>query len=569
MIRSRFFEANSAAKYDKVNLNAATDAPLKATLLKLTLVFTLVTPAAVHAENLLETYELALKNDATWAANRSKYRADKESVNQARSGLLPRAALTAGYAQTEYEGNSLNTEGLFSESDVSRCNEFNAAVQGLGPGQGLGDISDVASSFGGCAGILSSLTNINSTTRTQDYSATRYGVNVVQPLFRMDRWYTYKQAKKLQNSSHAELAHAQQELMIRVAEAYFGVLRGQEELRIAQNEEKSIKGQLEGIKERFKLGLMRDTDLFEAQASFDIARAARIRAEGELDNVKESLRSLTHQPSIMVTPLPEDLPITPPQPSDTEEWVNFAQQHNYRVIAGQYAVDSAQANKRSKSSGHLPTVDLYFDHTKNDVGGGFTPSSTSTALGINLNVPLYSGGFVSSQTKQAKYQIDEAKNNLVALRRATAMETRQYHRRVNMDVAAINAHERAIRSNNSSLESMRLGYDEGVRSLTDVMATQRRVFAAKRDFANARFDYILNTLRLKKAAGLLSAQDLDVLNGWLQNTTLSPTSGSFNLDIEDSDAEKIGPLKPNPRPYKPKPGAKSLMEAIKNWQSED
>lgn len=534
------------------------------------IVLGLAISSGVHAESLMETYELALKNDATWAAKRAKYRADKEGVNQAFSTLLPQANLSASYANQKYNGSTLTTENIFDESDLERCERFSQAANNLGPGQGFNDISSAASTLGGCTNLLSSLSRIGNSKTSQTYTAKRYGINVVQPLLRMDRWHNYRQAEKLQSSSQAELAYEQQNLIVRVAETYFGVLRAQETLRLAVTEENSIKTQLAEIKNRYKLGLLRDTDLFEAQGSFDMARAARIRAEGEVDNIKETLRVLTQQETVLVNPLPAKLPIIPAQPEDPAQWVAFAKQNNYRVVAGKYIVASADSNKRSKKSGHLPTVDFFLDYSKSDVGGGFTPSSDTRAIGINVNVPLYSGGYVSSQTKQANFKLEEAKNNLIAAQRAAAMEASQYHRRISTGVASVNAHKRAIKSNNSAFESIKSGYNEGVRNLTELLTAQRRVFTARKDYIVSRYDYILDTLRLKRAAGLLTVQDLDVLNGWLSNATLSDD----NINSIDVDTE-VDPLTPNDlpvappkEPYKPKrEGAKSLFEAIQNLRN--
>lgn len=542
-----------------------------------TMMFTLVgmTSSPVFAETLMETFELALQNDASWAAQVAKYRGDKESVKQAYSSLLPQANFTAGYAKQKYKGSALNTQNAFNQDDLARCEQFTQAANRLGPGQTLSDINNAATTIGGCTALFTQLANIDSTDSTQTYSATRYGVNVVQPLFRMDRWYTYKQAKKVQNSQQAQLAYEQQNLMIRVAEAYFGILKAQEELRLALEEEKIAKGQLEEIKNRYTLGLMRDTDLFEAQSSVDRARAARIRAEGETDNLKESLRAMTQQSTVLVNPLPDNIAITPAEPADAAQWEQFAMQHNYRVVAARYAVDSAHHQRRSKKSGHLPTVDLYADYSHSDVGGGFTPSSDTASVGINMSLPLYSGGFTSSQSKQANYQVTEAKSNLRAAQRSAATEAKQFHRRIATDVAAVTANQRAIKSSNSAFESIRAGYTEGVRTMSDLINARRRVFAARKDFITSRYDYVLNTLRLKRAAGLLALSDLDVLNSSLQNTQLAPTAAPANL-LEEQGIDEPEPQKssifmapPSTEGYDPEPqreGAKSLFEAIENWR---
>lgn len=521
-----------------------------------------------HAENLIETYQLAIKNDPAWAAKKSKFLSEREGVEQAFGGLLPQANLSFTYAEQEYEGSTVDVDEVFSDNDLDRCSEAADALSNASADDTLEDIAGLPN----CLNLLTSLGEINTSNTTQSYSVQQIGVNVSQPLFRMDRWYKYKQAKKLENSAQADLAFAQQDLIIRVAEAYFGVLKAQEELRIAKTEEKSLKTQLVEIKNRFKLGLVRDTELFEVQASYDIARAVRLKAEGEVDNLKETLRLITSQSTVLVNPLPDDIPVEAPKPFEVEDWVDFAKRNNYQVVAAQFAVDGAADKKREKRSSHLPTVDLFFDYADRDVGGGFTPSSSTQTIGINVNVPLFSGGITSSQEKQAKYQHEEAKSNLILARRNAVMETRQYHRRVMTDVSTVKANQRAVRSNNSAYKSIKNGYQSGLRLLTDLLAAQSRVFSARKELTTSRYDYILNTLRLKRSAGILSPKDLEVLNSWLDNptpNTVSTSDEAVGLDLEEIDGIKLN----NEREIVPMeqakpPGHKSLYDAFKAWRGD-
>ena len=524
-----------------------------------------------HAENLIETYQLAIKNDPAWAAKKSKFLADREGVNQAFGGLLPQFSLGISYAEQEYEGTTLDVDEVFDETTVNRCNSGIDALQQLNPGdpvQGQ-DIIDAAS----CFELLTGFGDLSTTSQTQSYTMEQYSLTATQPLLRMDRWYKYKQAQKLESSAQADLAYAQQELVIRVAEAYFGVLKAQEELRIAKTEEKSLKTQLIEIKNRYKLGLVRDTELFEVQASYDLARAARMKAEGEVDNVKETLRLLTRQETVLVNPLPDDIPVEAPKPLEIEDWVDFAKRNNYRVIAAQFAVDSAADKKREKRAGHLPTADLYFDYSDRDVGGGFTPSSSTQTIGININVPLFSGGITSSQEKQANYQHEEAKSNLILARRNAIMETRQFHRRVMTDVSTVKANQRAVKSNNSAYKSIKNGYESGIRLLTDLISAQSRVYSARKQLTTSRYDYILNTLRLKRAAGILSPKDLEVLNSWLDNPTPNTVSTTdeddAGLGLEEIDGIKLNEERERvPMGEKKDPGHKSLYDAFKAWRGE-
>lgn len=519
--------------------------------------FTLLNSTAGFAENLIETYQLAIKNDPAWAAKKAKFLGEREGVNQAFGSLLPQANLSLTYADQEYDGTTYDFEEILEDIDNRGCFAADPDTNEI----------DLVT------GISCASNSLSNTSTTQSYTMEQYSLSVSQPLFRMDSWYRYRQAQKLENSAQADLAYSQQDLIIRVAEAYFGVLKAQEELRIAKTEEKSLRTQLKEIKNRYKLGLVRDTDLFEVQASYDLARAVRLKAEGEVDNVKETLTLITRQPNMLVNPLPDDIPVEPPKPLEISDWVEFSKRNNYQVIAAQFAVDGAADKKREKRAGHMPTVDLYFDHSQRDVGGGFTPSSTTQTIGINVKVPLFSGGITSSQEKQAKYQHEEAKSNLILARRNAVMETRQYHRRVMTDVSTVKANLRAVKSNNSAYRSIKNGYESGLRILTDLLSAQSRVYSARKELTTSRYDYILNTLRLKQAAGILSPKDLEVLNTWLDNpspNTVSTSDSDVGLELEEIDGIKLNQERgPVPMTKEKKPGHKSLYDAFKAWRGEE
>src|SRR5690606_3119431 len=242
--------------------------------------------------------------------------------------------------------------------------------------------------------------------------------------------------------------------MIRSAEAYFSVLKAQEELRLAQSEEKMLRTQLTEMKNRYRLGPVRDNDAFETQAQYDIASAAVIVAQGQVDGLKENLNLITGQTIDLVSPLPREIPIDPPQPFELSQWEEFATRNNYQLIAAQYLAAAAEKEVSEKKAGHSPSADLFLDYSHNDVGGGFTPSSDTTTIGVRVTVPLYSGGVVTSQAREAQYRNQGAKDDVELAKRNALRETRQYHTGVMADVATVNARLRAVRSNNSALRAI-------------------------------------------------------------------------------------------------------------------
>src|SRR3990167_8810070 len=323
----------------------------------LIIVVFLFAPLSASAENLIEIFSLARKNDAQWASKKQKYLAEREKMEQAFGTLMPTAEATATMAKQMYEGGTTALRG----DDAYQCAIDNGASSDTNLLEGL-TILDA------CQGELVGFRDVS-----EEYDVTQYGVTVVQPLIRMDRWYRYSRAQILDNAGKADLAYAQQELMIRSSEAYFSILKAQEELRLIKVEEKVLRTQLTEVKNRYKLGLMRDTGVFEPQGQYDIAAAAVIVAQAQVDGLKENLVMLTGQEIEMVSPLPKDIPVDPPQPVELREWEEFAKKSNYQLIAAQYVSAATEKEVTEKKSAHAPTADLFLDYRHNDVGGGFTP----------------------------------------------------------------------------------------------------------------------------------------------------------------------------------------------------
>ena len=511
------------------------------------LLFSLSTTAT--AENLVEIFNLARKNDAHWASKKQKYLADREKVEQAFGTLMPMAEANAKWGKQSYDGGTIgfdinNAQGCLL--NVVTGND-QALEECLNDQVGLVDISE-------------------------DYEATQYGLTVTQPLIRMDRWHRYKRAQILDNAAKADLAYSQQDLMVRTSEAYFGVLKAQEELRLAKAEEKMLRTQLTEIKNRYRLGLMRDTDVFETQGQYDLASAAVIVAQAQVDGLKENLTMLTGQQIDLVSPLPKDIPIDPPQPLELSEWEEFATKNNYQLLAAQFVSVASDKEVTEKKAAHAPTADLFFDYRHNDVGGGFTPSSDTTTIGVQISVPLYTGGITTSQTREAEYRNQSAKDDVELARRNAIRETRQYHTKVMADVSTVNARLRAVKSSNSSLRSMKEGWESGIRTLTDLLTAQRKVFQARKEYSNARYDYILDTLKLKKAAGVLTPEDLQTLNSWLDapsSDTVSTLEDDEDMYLKEIDGVKFQQeIKTFDDDKKPAQSHKSLYDAFKAWRKE-
>ena len=334
----------------------------------------------------------------------------------------------------------------------------------------------------------------------------------------------------------SQFSAAQQEVLLDIANAYFGVLRAGENLVSAQAEERAIARQLEQTKERFDVGLVPITDVHEAQAAFDTASVNTLESQSALNIAFEALEVLTGQSHDQLIGLADTFPVTKPDPIDAEAWVQFAQENNFSLDVARLDMQSAEKAAEVAKAEHLPTVTASIEYQKNqnqgvlnrDAGipnaaGGLDPAvrqpfvndSEATVFGLNLHVPLYSGGLVSAQRRQAYQEWISARESYVLAQRNTTQSARSRHLQVLTDAARIKARRQAITSAQSALDATEAGYEVGTRNIVDVLISQRTLYQAQRDYANARFDYIDSMLRLRAVAGQLGPGDIEQLNRWL------------------------------------------------------
>ncbi|HEX5843326.1 MAG TPA: TolC family outer membrane protein [Pseudomonas sp.] len=421
--------------------------------------------------DLVTVYQEAANNNADLAAARADYQARREVVPQARAGLLPN--LSAG------------------------------------------------------ASLSDSRTQIDSPAVTRSRSGTAYQANLSQPLFRADRWFQLQAAEATNEQAALELSAAEQNLILQSAETYFAVLRAQDNLASTKAEEAAFKRQLDQANERFDVGLSDKTDVLEAQAGFDTARANRIIAQRQVEDAFQALITLTNRDFAALEGIEHSLPILAPTPNDAKAWVDTAAAQNLNLQASNYAVDAAEETLRQRKSGHAPTLDAVASYQKGDNDSlGFSNSGTpptfsgdveQRSIGLQLNIPLYSGGLTSSQVRESYQRLNQSEQLRESLRRQVVQNTRNLHRAVNTDVETVQARKQSIISNQSALEATEIGYQVGTRNIVDVLDAQRQLYSSVRNYNDARYDYILNNLRLKQAAGTLSPADLETLEQYLKS----------------------------------------------------
>lgn len=461
-------------------------------LLAVAIAATLGTVSA-HADSLLDIYELAVQNDPQLKAAEATYRANIEAEDLGRAALLPQISAQAYYQDAETESDSKST---------------------------------TLSSTG-------SPTVIDQSTTT-DAETESYSLTLNQAIFDLSAWFNFRAGQKLSEQAEAQLAFDQQELIVRVADAYFNVLRARENLDASKAEERAAKRQLEQTQERFDVGLIAITDVHESRAAYDNAVAQRLAFDGDLAIARENLSLLTGQEHGKLQLLKDDYPIAEPQPASRAEWVEFALQNNYQLKVAEAASNAAYQTARSKKMEHLPKVSGSFSYTNDDMSGTrrFNPESTfsvppdseteTEALRLTVTMPLFSGGAVSANRRQAYEQYNASRYNAQLTQRQVVNGTRAQHIAVYTAVQRVKARKQNIVSARSALDATEAGYEVGTRNVVDVLNAQRALYAAMRDYTNTRYDYVLNMLRLKLNAGTLSPADITNLNQWLEES--EPTS---------------------------------------------
>ncbi len=422
------------------------------------------------AVDLLQVYKLAEKNDQTYLQALTAYRATLESRPQAWSQLLPSINLSANTTQNEQN------------------------ISSGGGGRAIGSSGEIS------------------------FNSRGYSLSISQPLFRRDRLLALDQAGSKIKQAEAERSQAQQALIMRTAERYFAILARRDSLAFAQAEVTSLNRQLEQASQRFEVGLSAITDVHEAQAGYDLAIAEEIQALNAIDNAQESMRELTGEYLTAVKALGETILLVSPEPAAIERWTQLSLDQNPGIMAAIQAVEMAKKEVQRQAAGHFPTLDLVASDAYYSSGGRFgSTKQHATTVGLELNIPIYAGGRVSSYTREAHENYNISMYALEQARRSAQRLTRQAYLGVISGISRVKALKQAVVSSETALKATEAGFEVGTRTAVDVVVAQRAMSEARRNYSQARYDYILDTLSLKQAAGTLSPADLEIINTWLSN----------------------------------------------------
>lgn len=361
----------------------------------------------------------------------------------------------------------------------------------------------------------------------QNFWNSGFELTLTQPVFRWEDWVRLDQSANQIAQAEAEYQAEEQNLMVRVAEAYFNVLAALDDLQFTQMEKTAIGRQLEQAQARFEVGLIAITDINEAQAAFDRASAEEIAAQNAVDNSKERLREIVGDVvGDEFAILDSELPLNRPDPSDIEAWGRLAENQNLRIVASFNQAEVARKTIEVHQSGHYPSLDIVGAYSMTDNNSTFGLRGDQQRIGVELNIPLFAGGEVSSRIRQAQYQHEQAKEKLNETRRAVIRMTKDAYRGVLTSISRVQALKTAVVSAESALEATDAGFEVGTRTMVDVLKSQRDLYQARRNWARSRYDYLINGLKLKQAASTLTAQDIAALNQLLRTNPPSTSQAT-------------------------------------------
>ncbi|MGZ5006593.1 MAG: TolC family outer membrane protein [Methylobacter sp.] len=422
--------------------------------------FTVIFSSAVYAQDLLEVYELALQNDPVLKQARASQLATGESKNQSIANLLPNVSATG-------------------VSNLNRLANKRATYQGSG---------------------------------VQNYSDNNFNVNLTQPLFHWDHWIQLSQSDNQIAQAEADYQAELQKLMVKITEAYFNVLSAQDNLEFSRAEKQAIARQLEQAKQRFAIGLIDITESQQAQAAFDTAVANEIEASNNVDDQKEALTEIIGSQELALSNMGENIPLAKPEPNDISQWSNSAEVGNFNIISAFNQMEFSRKSIDLQRTGHLPKLDLVASLGEYDTTSQFGLRGSTEIVGVRLNVPLFEGGAVNSRTQQARYKFEQAKEQLTAAKRAVNRQVKDAYRGITTSISRVEALKTAVSSAEVAVQATEAGFEVGVRTLVEVLDEQRNLYRAKRDYSRTRYDYLLNGIRLKQAAGSLAQADIEQIN---------------------------------------------------------
>jgi outer membrane protein len=426
-----------------------------------------MTSGAQAADDLLQVFQLASNNDPVVRQARAQYNVTHTTLTEGWAQLLPSVTLTGTSARN----------ARAPTSSFSYANGFN----------------------------------------THNYS-----VNLSQNLVNFQAWYSLQSAQNIDEQGLAVVAQAEQQLILRVATAYFNVLRSQNNLMLLRAQEEAAQQVMDQAQQRYDLGFAEISDVYDSQAAYSQARVNRMDEENVLQQRIQALEVITGGDHQMLETLAEDFPVKSAEPANLEEWLALTHNNNLNIKAAEYVLASNENQARAAKAAMLPTLTInarYNDNAESVSSYGTatpTEASTSAVVSLDVNIPLFRGGANRARMQRAYYTVDANRESLEQVQRQSESLTRNSFNSIETAVLTVQARRENITIAQNAVDATEVGIDVGTRNTVDLVQAQRTLFQAQRDYANARYDYVINTLTLKQAAGTLSPQDVIDLNEWLQ-----------------------------------------------------
>lgn len=352
--------------------------------------------------------------------------------------------------------------------------------------------------------------------QTGRYNTFLYGATLATPLLDLASWFQYRQVDDQIKSAVAIYQDTRQDLMVRVADQYFAILKALDDLIFARSERIAFSRHLDETKQKFNAGVIAITDVNVAQARYDNARAQEIAATNELHNQQEIMGEITGIPAKNINILKYNITLHSPQPGNIEYWVKIAREQNYDLQAKRFDIAAAKKNISIQRAGHYPTITA---NGATNVSKSVPPLPVvfnTNTIGLTVNMPLFNSGKIIAQTRQAAIDYDTAKQKEIQAERTTVSNVRQAYRGVLTQISQVSALQQAVISNKSALDATSAAFQVGTRTIVDVLNAQSDLLRAQSDLSKSKYDYIMESLRLKRFCGLIQYQDLDIVNTWLQ-----------------------------------------------------
>jgi outer membrane protein len=423
----------------------------------------LISPAGAETANLHSIYQLAAERDAAMAAARENYKAGQEKVIQGRALLMPTVTAGANYNYSRSEDDVFVPNGKSSDS-------------------------------------------------------TTVSINLVQPIYNAANFASKRQGTLVSEQAKDVLTLAEQDLIVRVAEAYFAVLGAQEGVRVAEAQKRAFSENLDRAKLTFKVGTATITDKLEAQARYDLARADEIAANNGLQVARQSLASIIGEFPESLADLTEVTVLPVLAPAEMDAWINRAKENNAQIRLTQQSLNiSGEALNQARAQ-HHPTLSFVGNASQNSGYNSFASKDNTTttySVALQLDVPIFTGGMTSSAVREANAMRDSSRFQLEQVQRGVVLQTQQAYLAVVNGRLRVDALQQALTSSQSAVDATRKGLEVGVRTNLDLLNAQQQFFATKRDFSVAKYTYLTDVLRLKSASGILSVTDVSEVNGLL------------------------------------------------------